>query len=138
MPGLNVILSTLALRIRAKGAAAVGSFLPLQTEPVQIFDEFTEEACFRALGIEILISQDQDTLVLSGARVRPPERAGVAQMKATGGRRGEAAAVTLNRSPPGAGWPRISVASVLPTLPPWESRGNGEKMFADVRGLSRM
>ena len=58
-PGLTIEVVALALRIRSEGSALVRPFLPLQAQPTQILDQGVIKVRLRAVGIEILVAQDQ-------------------------------------------------------------------------------
>ena len=61
-PRVAIEAVPLALRVRPEGTAHVGSLLPFEAEPVQVFQHGLAEMRLRAVGIKILVAQDQSAL----------------------------------------------------------------------------
>jgi hypothetical protein len=81
------------LHIRRKISAGVRPFVPAQSKPTQIFNDGVAKFRTAASGIEILDPQDERTSVSLRAFLRAPESNGVADMKITGRRGSDPAAV---------------------------------------------
>ncbi len=81
------------LRVGRKRPTAVGSFLPMEPEPTQVFDHGRDEFRAATVTVEILVAQDED----AATRLRPllchPERPGMAQVQIARGRGGQTATV---------------------------------------------
>ena len=93
-----MVLPALALDIRTVRPAAVGSFVPSQAEPAQVFDDRLPELGLAAVAIKVFHPQQQPAAGIPGALPRQPKRAGVPQMKKTGGRRRDSTAIHSPRS----------------------------------------
>src|SRR5437016_1479141 len=91
--GGAIDLETLTLRIRPEGAAAVRSLLPLETEPMEVFEHGSYIFRAAARAVQVLSAQYEYSLVFTGALLGSPEGAGVAEVEKTRGRRSEARAV---------------------------------------------
>jgi hypothetical protein len=81
------------LDVRRKRSTQIRSFIPTQSEPAQIFDNGVSKFRRAPIAIEIFDAEDQLSVVLLGAFLRPPESDGVAEMKITCRGRCDAAAV---------------------------------------------
>jgi hypothetical protein len=71
----------------------IGAFVPTGAEPAKVFQHGLGEFGFGALGVEIFVAKSQYAFVLERALVGRPEGSGVADVKQTGRRGGETAAV---------------------------------------------
>jgi hypothetical protein len=89
----SVLRAPLALHIRAKRAAYIGTFVPLQPKPAQIFDHGIDELATAARAIDVFDAQNE--LPAAGTRtfLRTPKGHGVTKVEETGGRRCNSAAV---------------------------------------------
>lgn len=79
--------------VGAEGAADVGSFLPLDAEPTEIFDLGELEFRSDTGRIEVVVAKDEGALGRAGALGGDPEGAGVAEVEVAGGGWGDATAV---------------------------------------------
>lgn len=105
-PGVNVGLAALALKIRLAGAADVGSLMPADAEPEQIFNGGAGVLAAAAVGVKILHAEHQSAVGISRALKGLPEGASMADVEIAGGRRRQTAAVTGG----GCGWKDASHA----------------------------
>lgn len=64
IPSREIMLPTLTLDVRSKWSAAVGAFCPGNPQPPQVFDHGPNKFRPTPLGIEIFVSENQDTVVL--------------------------------------------------------------------------
>jgi hypothetical protein len=62
---------------------------------VQVFEHRLNEFCTAALGIEILVAENERSAMLDCPLRPSPKRARVAEMEQPGGRRSKAAAVRM-------------------------------------------
>jgi len=88
-----VLGEAFALAVGGEGAAAVGAFVPLETEPGEILEHGGDEVRSGPAGVEVVVAEDEGTVVLLGAGLRGPEGPGVAEVEVAGGRWGEASPV---------------------------------------------
>ena len=93
-PGVEVETVAFALRIRSEGTANVRSFLPVDSEPMQIFDKSLHILRLGALRIEVFVAQDKRSVGIQSSLVGSPEGGCVTKVEQAGGRRREAAAIT--------------------------------------------
>jgi hypothetical protein len=89
------------LRIRAEGPAYIRTLLPLQTEPMQIFDHGFDKMWPRAFRVQILVAEDQRACGVKRALLCHPEGARVAKVQVSGGRRSQPAAVRTRQNKSG-------------------------------------
>jgi len=89
-----VKFDTLTLVIRSERTTAVRAFLPLETEPAQIFEHRGNKLRFAAIPVEVFVAQDQTAVRGQGALLGNPESASMSKVQQARGRWGEAAAVT--------------------------------------------
>ena len=85
--------STFALRVRTKGATAVWTFRPGDSQPVQIFDHGLHKLGSAALRIQVFVAENQRSALLTASLRCNPERARVSEVEKTSGRWGEASAI---------------------------------------------
>ena len=87
---LLVVRRSLRLAVRPIWATGVGPFVPVQPEPVQVFQQPLLGSLDFPLDVRVLDAKDENALVV--AREQPVEqgRPRVAQVQGTGGRRSEA------------------------------------------------
>ncbi len=83
-------LPLVALAIGRIRTADVGAFVPIETEPLDIFDELGFIARFAALEVGVFNAEDEGSALL--AREEPVEERGarVADVNLSGGRGGKA------------------------------------------------
>ena len=81
----DVMSPSFALVVGPKRSADVGSFLPDESEPPQIFHHRCREIRPDARGIKILVAQHQCAARRLRALLRRPEGPRVAEMRVTGG-----------------------------------------------------
>ena len=77
----DVMLAALALGVRTIRAAAVGAFLPLESEPAEVLDQGLDEKGAAAGGVEVFIAQHERTAVLGGALLGDPEGLGMTEVQ---------------------------------------------------------
>ena len=82
-----------ALGIGSERAATIGAFLPVETEPAQVFEHGGGEFGLGARGVEVFVAEDEDAVLGLGALLGGPKSFGMAEVKIAGGRRSETAAV---------------------------------------------
>ena len=94
--GVEMKLATFGLIVGSERAAAIRAFLPVETEPFEVF--IHGRVKFRAAtgDVEVFVAQDKDAVLSACALLGDPERARVAEMQIAGGRRGDPPAVTRN------------------------------------------
>jgi hypothetical protein len=63
----------LTLRVRAILSTTIGAFVPVDSQPAQIFDHGASKFRPRALPIQILIPQNQSSMILDRPLRRDPE-----------------------------------------------------------------
>jgi len=93
-PCTKVNLAALALAVGPERSSQVWPFLPVDSQPPEIFEHRLGKPALGALGIEILVAQNQGAVVLEGALAGGPESGNVADVQQACGRRGKSAAVT--------------------------------------------
>jgi hypothetical protein len=81
----------------ADAAIEIEAFVPIQTEPAQVFIHGTDELQLTTLVIKIFIAEDELTLSSSGALPRYPKGACMAQVEKSGRRRGKPPAIDILR-----------------------------------------
>ena len=96
-PCLEIVRPALALGVGAEGATTIGAFSPANSEPMQVFQHSLDKFGARALGIKVLVAEDQSSMIFEGTLVGDPEGAGMAKVKQTGRRGREASAIRLAR-----------------------------------------
>src|SRR3984885_6261271 len=84
-PGGEIVVAALALAVRAIRPSEIVSFLPFDSQPVQVFDHGVDELGPRTLRVEIFVAQDEDALRVAGADISGKEGAGVAEVEESGG-----------------------------------------------------
>jgi len=89
----DVMRAALALNIWSKWSTAIGTFLPVESKPFQIFDHRIGELCLATRAIEVFVAQDERSRALPSALMGRPECPGVAEVQITGWRRSKATAV---------------------------------------------
>src|SRR5271157_1037280 len=90
-PGMFAIeIEAIALTIRRVRSADIGTFIPIDAEPLQVFQKLSFEALFAALDIGILDAQDHDAALLPCEQPVEKRGAGVANVQLSRGRRSEA------------------------------------------------
>jgi hypothetical protein len=90
LPRPQIEVSPLALRVGSARPSAIRTFLPGNSQPVQVFDHRIDELATTALWIQIFISQNQGPAPLSRTPRRNPERPRVSDMEQASGRRRQA------------------------------------------------
>jgi hypothetical protein len=65
----------LALRVWAMSATTIRPLAPMNSKPTQVFDHGASKFRTRTLRIQILIPQDQNSLILNRPLRRDPESA---------------------------------------------------------------
>ncbi len=93
LPGGEIEVAALALRVGSEGAADVGAFLPADSEPAQVFDHGLLEVGAGAMRIEIFVAKDEGAVCGETALIRGEESARVSQVEEACGRGGYAAAI---------------------------------------------
>src|SRR5271157_3348300 len=83
-------IETIALTIRRVRSADIGTFIPIEAEPLQVFDKLSFEAFFAALDVGVLDAQDHGAAPLPGEQPVEKRGAGVADVQMSRGRRSEA------------------------------------------------
>ena len=102
-PGCEIVLSPLALRIRAVRPSAVGTLNPADPQPAQILDHGLDKLRTASLRIQILIAQNQSPSARGRPLRRNPERARMAEMQQSSRRRCQPPAITSGT----IGWERL-------------------------------
>jgi hypothetical protein len=77
LKGAPVPIDSLALAVGGIGTAEIGSLLPLNAEPVQVFEHGSNVFRSYSRAIQILVSQDQRACVGVSPFLRNPEGAGM-------------------------------------------------------------
>src|SRR5207247_10730757 len=83
--GSPIKVEPLALSVRTDCAAAVGSFLPLKTEPAQVFSHRRDKFFLAARAVEVFVAQHERAADFLGALLGNPKSARVTEMQITGG-----------------------------------------------------
>src|SRR5271157_668250 len=83
-------IATIALTIRRVRSADKGTFIPIEAEPLQVFQKLSFEALFAALDVGVLDAQDHDAALLPCEQPVEKRGAGVANVQLSRGRRSEA------------------------------------------------
>jgi hypothetical protein len=78
-------LEPVGLPIRAVGAAHVGAFVPVETEPFQVGDELIFKADFAAIDVGVFDAKYHSAALLAGEEPVEESGAGVADVKVPGG-----------------------------------------------------
>ena len=86
-------MEPLALSVRTDCATAVGSFLPLKTEPAQVFGHRLDKFLLAARAVEVFVAQHERAADFLRALLGNPKSARVTEMQITGRRGGETAAI---------------------------------------------
>src|SRR5581483_10347164 len=92
-PGIQVKVSSLALRIRRGRASEVGSFGPSNSKPMQIFEHGLLIFGATPLPIQVLTAQDEASDRRTGSFEGYPECSGVPHMQVARGRGCESSAI---------------------------------------------
>jgi len=80
--------------VKRKALALVHhGWLPIETEPAQVFDHCRDEVWLAAVGIKIVVAEEQCATSGAGAFGGDPEGARMAEMQIASGRWGDAASV---------------------------------------------
>lgn len=118
LPGGTVECMAPALRVGRERTAEVGAFLPLDAEPVKIFESGIGVDGAAAVGIEVFHAEGEGAGGAAGALKRRPEGEGVADVQVAGGRWGESATVWTCRSGEGFAWRwrRLHHCEIVPRL----------------------
>jgi hypothetical protein len=80
-PGFEVVRASLALHVWSERTADVGSFVPFDSEPAEIFMHRSLELGTRAIRVEIFVAKDQRSAATAGALIGSPKSAGVTEMQ---------------------------------------------------------
>src|SRR5271157_30784 len=83
-------IETIALTIWRVRSAHIGTFIPVETEPLQVFEKLAFEAFFAALDVGVLDAQDHGAALLPGEQPVEKRGACVADVQMSRGRRSEA------------------------------------------------
>ena len=87
------MLATLALSVGSKRTANIGAFLPVDSQPAQVFDHRQGVVGARALWIKVLIPEHEYTAALSCAFICDPEGPPVSRVQIAGRRGSQSSAV---------------------------------------------
>ena len=93
-PSLQIVRAALTLRVRAIGPATIRALAPTNAQPAQILNHGAGKFRPRPLPIQILIPQDQSSLVLDRPLRRDPEGPRMPNMQQPRRRRCQASAIT--------------------------------------------
>src|SRR5262249_48664237 len=74
LPGLEIKIPSLTLRIRPERPAAIRALLPTNPEPPQVFKHRVDKFGPAPLLIQVFIAQDQSTSALGRPLPRKPKR----------------------------------------------------------------
>src|SRR6266496_3498313 len=88
-PRLRVDFSPLTLRVRGMRPTAVGAFVPLQSQPAQVFIHCGDVLRPASVWIKVFIAEDERTAGALCPLCGNQESARVAEVKIAGGRRSE-------------------------------------------------
>jgi hypothetical protein len=80
-PCFEVESASLALLVRGKGAADVGAFVPLETEPAKIFVHRALKLGAGTIWIQVFVAKNKHAAGGAGTLVGCPEGAGVPEME---------------------------------------------------------
>ena len=72
-PGFEVVRAALTLHVWSERAAEIGSFVPLDAEPAEIFIHRSLELGAGAIRVEILVPNDQRATGIASALIGNPE-----------------------------------------------------------------
>ena len=72
-PGFEVARAALTLHVRSERTADVWSFIPIDSEPAEIFIHRSLELGTRAIRVEILVAEDQRAGGIASALIGNPE-----------------------------------------------------------------
>ena len=92
-PGCEVKLAALTLRIWCEEPTDIRAFVPIETQPVQVFIHGVYKVRLAALEVEVFVAKDETAVGGSGTLVRDPECARVSQMEVAGRRGGKSSAI---------------------------------------------
>src|SRR6202041_1320475 len=81
---------SIRLAVGSVGATNIGTFIPIEAEPMQIPNELIFETNFTALHVGVFDAQDHGAMVVAGKEPVEKGGASVANMQMSGGRRCEA------------------------------------------------
>ncbi len=85
-----VELGALRLEVRAKGAADLGTLVPIHPQPAHGIQDHLEESLGVALLVRVFDTQDELAARVAGVEPVEQGRAGASDVEETGGTRGEA------------------------------------------------
>src|SRR5712671_5164544 len=80
-------MEPLALSVWTECAATVGTFLPLKTEPEQVFGHRRDKFSLATRAVEVFVAQHERAAEFLRALLGNPKSASVAEVQVTGGRR---------------------------------------------------
>src|SRR6185503_6843942 len=81
------------LRVGSEWAAAVRTFLPSKSEPLEVFEHGRDELRFASRAIQVFVAEYQYAVTSEDTLLRGPESSCVAKMQKAGGRGGKTAAI---------------------------------------------
>ena len=84
LEGLSIARKAFALAIAAVRAAEVGSFVPGESEPPEVFEQGFDEFRFTAGLVEIFVSENESSALRTSALLSGPESTGVTEVKVSG------------------------------------------------------
>src|ERR1035437_1162266 len=93
-PSLQIVRPALTLRVRGTRAATFRPLTPANSQPAQVFGHGADNLRPRALRIQILIPQNQGSLILDRPLRRDPERPRMTNVQQPRRRRRQASAIT--------------------------------------------
>lgn len=88
---------SLALVVRRKWAAEIGSFLPIEAEPTQVFEHGGDEFRLATRDVEVFVAQHQNSIAFPGALLGRPESPRMPEVQKARRRWRDAAAINLLR-----------------------------------------
>jgi len=89
----EITRAAFALGIGSEWAAAAGAFLPVNSEPAEVFEHGGNEFGPGTGGVEVFVAENKGPAAGDGALLGGPKSAGVAEMQQARGRGSEASAV---------------------------------------------
>ena len=92
-PCFEVERTPLALFVRDEGTTNVRTFLPVDAEPMEVFQHSLSELGARALRVEVFVSEDEYAASIASTFEGDPERPSVTEVKQARGRGSDPATV---------------------------------------------
>ena len=82
---LAIEIEAIALTVGSVRPADIGAFIPVESHPLQVFEQLSFEALFAALDVGVLDAQHHHSALLAGEEPVEERGAGVADVQVAGG-----------------------------------------------------